>query len=41
MFNFTIRDEHGDSIPTSCWGTLDYVSPLFELCSIGAQGIFK
>ena len=39
VFTFTIRDEHGDSIHASCWGTLDYVSPLYAVCSLGAHGI--
>ena len=38
VFTFTIRDEHGDSIHASCWGTLDYVSPLYAVCSLGAHG---
>ena len=39
VFNFAIRDKCGDSIPVNCWGTLDYVSPMYEKCYIGAQGI--
>ncbi|EFX84010.1 hypothetical protein DAPPUDRAFT_315096 [Daphnia pulex] len=37
VFNFTICDENQDSINVSCWGTVDYVTPLSDLCFIGAH----
>ncbi|XP_057381339.1 meiosis-specific with OB domain-containing protein-like isoform X1 [Daphnia carinata] len=37
VFSFTICDEHGESINVSCWGTVDYVMPLSDLCFIGAR----
>lgn len=38
VFNFTINDDNQDSINVSCWGTVDYVTPLSDLCFIGAHG---
>nr|CAH0109232.1 unnamed protein product [Daphnia galeata] len=37
VFNFTINDDNQDSINVSCWGTVDYVTPLSDLCFIGAH----
>jgi len=36
VFNFSVKDEHNESINASCWGMVDYVVPISSICRIGA-----
>ena len=38
VLNFTVKDENNESMNVSCWGEVDYVIPISEICSIGAIG---
>ena len=38
VFNFSVKDEHNQSINASCWGMVDYVLPISSICHIGAFG---